>query len=52
MRQLQCCSCITAVPTQLMTNLLTNVLLQGGEHNPVDDARAALYIYLKHRKVY
>lgn len=25
--------------------------IQEGEHSPVDDARAALYIYLKHRKV-
>lgn len=25
--------------------------IQAGEHNPVDDARAALYLYLKHRKV-
>jgi hypothetical protein len=25
--------------------------IQVGEHSPVDDARAALYIYLKHRKV-
>ena len=25
--------------------------MQGGEHNPVDDARACLYLYLKHRKV-
>ena len=24
---------------------------QAGEHSPVDDARAALYLYLKHRKV-
>ena len=25
--------------------------IQAGEHNPVDDARACLYLYLKHRKV-
>ncbi len=25
--------------------------IQAGEHNPVDDARAALYLYLRHRKV-
>lgn len=26
------------------------LVIQAGEHNPVDDARAALYLYLKHRK--
>ncbi len=25
--------------------------IQEGEHSPVDDARAALYLYHKHRKV-
>ena len=25
--------------------------IQEGEHSPVDDARASLYLYLKHRKV-
>lgn len=25
--------------------------IQAGEHSPVDDARAALYLYQKHRKV-
>ncbi len=25
--------------------------IQGGEHSPVDDARAALYLYLKYRQV-
>lgn len=25
--------------------------IQSGEHTPVDDARAALYLYHKHRKV-
>ena len=25
--------------------------IQGGEHSPVDDARAALYLYQKHKKV-
>ncbi len=25
--------------------------IQEGEHSPVDDARAALYLYQKHRKV-
>lgn len=24
--------------------------IQDGEHSPVDDARAALYLYLKHRQ--
>lgn len=27
------------------------LVIQEGEHSPVDDARAALYIYQKHRKV-
>lgn len=27
------------------------VVLQTGEHSPVDDARAALYLYLRHKKV-
>ena len=25
--------------------------IQAGEHSPVDDARAALYLYQKHRRV-
>ena len=25
--------------------------IQAGEHSPVDDARSALYLYHKHRKV-
>ena len=25
--------------------------IQAGEHSPVDDARSALYVYQKHRKV-
>ena len=29
----------------------TAEILQEGEHSPVDDARAALYLYHKHRKV-
>lgn len=26
------------------------LVIQEGEHSPVDDARAALYLYMKHRK--
>ncbi len=30
---------------------MLGLTIQEGEHSPVDDARAALYLYLKHRKV-
>lgn len=40
--------------SRALRHLASEVLglsIQEGEHSPVDDARAALYLYLKHRKV-
>ena len=42
-----------ALAPQSLRVLASNILglqIQEGEHSPLDDARAALYLYLKHRK--
>ncbi|GAB4817053.1 hypothetical protein N2152v2_004099 [Parachlorella kessleri] len=35
---------------RLLAQEQLGLTIQAGEHNPVDDARACLYLYLKHRK--
>lgn len=41
---------LRAQSLKVIANQELGLAIQDGEHSPVDDARAALYIYLKHRK--
>ncbi len=35
-----------------LANEQLGLVIQEGQHNPVDDARATLYLYLKHKKAW